>query len=68
MTRRVFVLELIDAHGDGRFRVFARREAAVRVARRWTGARGGDASASEWRGVGDRSDYDADLYQVVVEP
>lgn len=63
---RVFVLHLTDPNGDLTLRVFAQRDKARRVARRWTQDKK-NASDSEWHGEGDYEHYDADLYNMVVE-
>ena len=64
---RVFVLELVNPQAEGRIRVFARREPAERVARRWTGCKPPDESAWDWKGVGAKDNYDAWLYEIKVE-
>lgn len=69
----VFVLELVNPQAEGRIRVFAHREHAERVARRWTrsgsahGCKSPDESGWDWKGVGAKDNYDAWLYEIEIE-
>mgnify|MGYP001559379840 CR=1 FL=1 len=63
----VYVLELVNPRAEGRLRVFAHREHAERVARRWTGCKQPDESGWDWKGVGAKDNYDAWLYDIEVE-
>ena len=65
--RKVFVLVLVNPHGEYRIRCFAYHAKARRVARGWTKTKGRDASDSEWRGGEGRDDYGAYLYKLVIQ-
>ena len=63
----VFVVTLVDPHGDMKIRAFRRRQDAATCAGAWIGAPPPYSSESEFMGVGRHEDFSAYVEEVVVE-